>query len=97
MTDQHKWLQDGSDALKPAVCAKTLPEASNSPASTSRPSPPLCPKCGHGVHHPQALDECPWWRFSVQWGDPARAVAAISELTGIAPVLEPGRSPDVSP
>ncbi len=45
-------------------------------------NPPLCTKCGHGLHTLEALEECPWWRYTTRWGDEGRAIAAIPELTG---------------
>jgi hypothetical protein len=45
-------------------------------------NPPLCTKCGHGLHTLEALEECPWWRYASRWGDKGRAITAIPELTG---------------
>jgi hypothetical protein len=41
-----------------------------------------CPKCGQAPHSLTDLNECLWWRYASQWGDPQRAINAISELVG---------------
>lgn len=51
----------------------------------------LCPKCGQGLHWLEDLEECPWWRYASRWGDEARAVAAIPEITRRSAASWPGQ------
>jgi hypothetical protein len=95
-------LPERDRIVGPAFTANRTPKdadrgVSASLATDTTTAAPLCPRCGQDVHKLSQLDECPWWRFAVGWGDPARAIAALPELVGFPSVLDWEEDPHVLP